>query len=184
MHSKGMYLSLQGRGILVGFLRVWAASSAESMHARDWSNNIRAGEGLAWRRWQIECTLLQVWVRARSTSSVVVVPARCACDSRCSIGDSSRALEISRHAAQQKITPMKCEAAVAIQVSAGLALVSVSRQHARSSLVRFCLYIFVVVCFCNAICCICGVQYKRRVVAVHDGVKSFWLGRKDCSQTL
>jgi len=38
--------------------------------------------------------------------------------------------------------------------------------------------------FCNAICCIGGVQYKRRVVAVHDVVKSFWLGRRDCSQTL
>ena len=41
---------------------------------------------------------------------------------------------------------MKCEAAVAIQASAGLVLVSVSRQHARSSLVRnllfVCLFMF------------------------------------------
>jgi len=53
-------------------------------------------------------------------------------------GVSSRKREISRHAAQQKSTgtPMKCEAAVAIQASNGLALVSVSRQHAPSSLVR------------------------------------------------
>jgi len=49
-----MYLGLQGTKILVGFLRVTAASSAESVYARDWSNDIRAGEGLAWRRWQIE----------------------------------------------------------------------------------------------------------------------------------
>jgi len=31
-------------------------------------------------------------------------------------------------------------------------------------------------CFCNAVCCIGGIRYKRRVVAVDDGVKSFWLG--------
>jgi len=76
MHSKGMYLGLQGTRILVGFLRVAAANSAESVHARDWSNDIRAGEGLACRHWQIECTRLQVWVRARATSSVVGVPMR------------------------------------------------------------------------------------------------------------
>jgi len=71
-----MYLGLQSPRILVGFLRVAAASSAESVHARGWSNGIRAGEGLAWRRRQIKCTRLQVWVRARATSSVVVVPTR------------------------------------------------------------------------------------------------------------
>jgi len=118
MHStgKGMYLGLQGTRILVGFLRVAAASLAESVHARDWSNDIRAGEGLACRRRQIECTRLQIWVRARATSSVVVVPTRRTCDphSSCSIGDSSRVLDISRHAAQQKSASMKCEAAVAI----------------------------------------------------------------------
>jgi len=45
------------------------------------------------------------------------------------IGDSSRALETSRHAAQKKSTPMKCKAAVVIQASAGLALVLVSLQQ-------------------------------------------------------
>jgi len=57
-------------------------------------------------------------------------------------GDFSRVLEISRHAAQHKSTPIKCEAAVAIQMSAGLALVSVSRQHARSSLVFLFVLLF------------------------------------------
>jgi len=42
-----MYLGLQGTRILVGFWRVAAASSAESVHARDWSNDIRPGERLA-----------------------------------------------------------------------------------------------------------------------------------------
>jgi len=41
------------------------------------------------------------------------------CAPRCSIGDSSRALETSRHAAQQKGTLMKCKASVVIQASAG-----------------------------------------------------------------
>jgi len=44
---------------------------------------------------------------------------RRACGPRCSIGDSSRALETSRHAAQQKSTLMKRKAAVVIQASAG-----------------------------------------------------------------
>ena len=52
-------------------------------------------------------------------------------------GGSSRKREISRHAVQQQSTPMKCEAAVAIQASKGLALVSASRQHAPSALVYF-----------------------------------------------
>jgi len=95
------------------------------MHAIG-TKNIRAGKGLTWRRQQIECTRLQVWVRARATRSMVVVFARRACGPRCSIGDSSRALETSRHVAQQKSTPMKYKAAVVIQASAGLALVSVS----------------------------------------------------------
>ena len=114
-----MYLGLQGTRILVGFLRVSAVVQQKAcMHAIG-ANNIRAGERLTWRRQQIECTWLQVWVRARATSSVVVVFTRCACGPRCSIGDSSRALETSRHAAQQKSTVMKCKAAVVIQASAG-----------------------------------------------------------------
>ena len=71
-----MYLGLQGTRILVGFLRVAAASSAESVNARDWSTDIRAGEGLACRHRQIECTRQQVWVPARATSSVFVVSTR------------------------------------------------------------------------------------------------------------
>ena len=113
MNSKGMYFGLQGTRILVGVLRVATASSAESVHASDWNNDISANEGLAGRRWQIECTRLQVWVRARAIISVFV-PTRRAYDPQCSIGDFSRALDISRHAAQQKSTTLKCEAAVAI----------------------------------------------------------------------
>jgi len=56
-------------------------------------------------------------------------------------GGSTRKCEISRHTAQQKSTPLKCEAAVAIQASKGLALVSVSRQHAPNSLVRVHLFL-------------------------------------------
>jgi len=38
------------------------------------ANTIRAVEGLTWpRRQQIKCTQIQLWVRARATSSVVVV---------------------------------------------------------------------------------------------------------------
>jgi len=60
MHSKGMYLGLQGTRILVGFLRVSAVVRQKAcMHAIG-ANNIRAGEGLTWRRQQIECTRLQV----------------------------------------------------------------------------------------------------------------------------
>ena len=36
-------------------------------------------------------------------------------------------------------------------------------------------------CFCNAICCMGGIWYKRRVVAVDDKVKSFWFGRRYCT---
>ena len=88
------------------------------MHAIG-ANSIRAGEGLTWRRLQIDSTQLQVWVRAGATSSVVVVFTRRACGPQCSVGDSSRALETSRHAVQQKITQMKCKAVVVIQASAG-----------------------------------------------------------------
>jgi len=111
MHSKGMYLGLQGTRILVGFLRVSAVVLQKAcMHAIG-ANDIRAGEGLTWRRQQIDCTRL----RAGATSSVVVVFTRSACGPRCSVWDSSKALETSRHAAQQKCTPMKCKAAVVIQ---------------------------------------------------------------------
>jgi len=40
MHSKAMYLRLQGTRILVGFWRVSAASSGRSEHARGWSHGI------------------------------------------------------------------------------------------------------------------------------------------------
>jgi len=119
MQSKGMYLGLQGTRVLVGFFRVSAVVLQKAcMHAIG-VNSIRAGEGLTWRRWQIDCTRLQVWVRAGATSSVVMVFTCCACGPRCSVGDSSRALETARHAAQQKSTPMKCKAAVVMQASAG-----------------------------------------------------------------
>jgi len=117
MHSKGMYLGLQGMRILVGFLRLLIVLRQKAcMHAIG-ANDIKAGEGLTWRRQQIECTRLQVWVRARATSSVVVVFTRRACGPRCGIGDSSRALETSRHAVQQKSTLMKWKAAVVNQAS-------------------------------------------------------------------
>jgi len=46
---------------------------------------------------------------------------------------SSRIRKNARNQAQAKNTQMKCEAAVAIPASKGLALASVTRQHARSS---------------------------------------------------
>jgi len=119
MHSKGMYLGLQGTRILVGFWTVSAVVQQKACMQTNGANDSRAGEGLTWRRQQIDCTRLQVWVRARATSSVVVVFTRRACGPRCNIGDSSRALETSRHAAQQKSTLMKWKAAVVIQASAG-----------------------------------------------------------------
>ena len=119
MHSEGTYLGLQGTRILVGFLRVSAVVLQKACMHTIGANNIRAGEGLTWRRQQINCTRIQVWVRARTTSSVVVVFTRCACDQQYNIRDSSRTLETSRHAAQQKSTVMKCRAAVVIQASAG-----------------------------------------------------------------
>jgi len=67
-----MYLGLQGTKILVGFLRVSAVVRQKAcMHAIG-TNDIRAGEGLTCRRRQIDCTWLQVWVRAGATSSMVV----------------------------------------------------------------------------------------------------------------
>ena len=45
----------------------------------------------------------------------------------------SRIREISRHQAQARNTPVKCEAAAAILASEGPAPVSVGRHHARSS---------------------------------------------------
>jgi len=48
MHSKGMYLGLQGTRILLGFLRVSAVVLQKAcMHAIG-ANNIRADEGLTW----------------------------------------------------------------------------------------------------------------------------------------
>ena len=45
MHSKGMYLGLQGARILVEFLRVLVVWQKACMHAIG-ANDIRAGEGL------------------------------------------------------------------------------------------------------------------------------------------
>ena len=119
MYSKGMYLGLQGTRSLVGFLRVSVVVQQKLFMYAIGVNNIRAGQGLTWRCLQIDCTQLQFWVRAGATSSVVVVFTRRACGSRCRVGDSSRALETSRHAVQQKSTQMKCKAVVVIQASAG-----------------------------------------------------------------
>ena len=83
MHSKGMYLGLQRTRILVGFLRVSVVVQQKACMHTIGANDIRAGEGLTWRRRQINCTRLQVWVRARATSSVVVVFTRRACGPRC-----------------------------------------------------------------------------------------------------
>jgi len=132
MHSKGMYLGLQGTRILVGFLRVSVVVRQKAcMHAIG-ANNIRTGEGLTWRRQQIEYTLLQVGCALEQPAAWSCH----ACGPRRSIGDSSRALETSRHAIHQKSTPIKYEAAVVIQASAGLALVSVSRQSPVANVVR------------------------------------------------
>jgi len=38
--------------------------------------------------------------------------------------------------------------------------------------------------FCNAICCTGEVQSRRTVVVANNGMESFWLGRKYCSQTI
>ena len=130
MYSKGMYLGLQGTRFLVGFLRVLAVVQQKACMHVIGANNIRAGEGLTWRRWQIDCTRLQGWVRAGATSSVVVVFTRiyiyiyiylysCVCGPRCSVGDSSRALETSRYTVQQKSTPMKCKTVVVVQALTG-----------------------------------------------------------------
>jgi len=119
MHSKGMYLGLQGTRILLGFLTVSAVARQKACIQTIGANDSRAGEGLTWRRQQIDCTRLQLRVRARATSSMVVVFTRRACGPRCNIWDSSRAIETSRHAAQQTSTLMKCKAAVVIQASAG-----------------------------------------------------------------
>jgi len=45
---------------------------------------------------------------------------------------------------------MKCKAAVAILASEGLALVSVSRQHARKSIVPQCTFVFWTIALCLA----------------------------------
>jgi len=110
-----MYLGLQGTRILVGFWTVSTVVQQKACMQTNGANDSRAGKGLTWRRQQIDCTRLQVWVRARATSSVVVVFTRRTCGPRCNIGDSSRALETSRYAAQQKSKLMKWKAAVVIQ---------------------------------------------------------------------
>jgi len=58
MHSKGMYLSLQGTRILVGFVRVPAVVRQKACMHTIGANDIRASEGLTWGRWQIEYTRL------------------------------------------------------------------------------------------------------------------------------
>jgi len=75
---QGYVLGLQGTRILVGFLRVSSVVQQTACMYAIVANNIWAGEGLTWRPQQIECTRLQDWVRARATSSVVVVFTGCA----------------------------------------------------------------------------------------------------------
>jgi len=103
MHSKGMHLGLRGTRIFVRFLRVWAVVWQKAHIHAIGTNNMRADKGFTWRRRQVECTRLQVWVRDRTTTSVVVVFTRRTCGPRCSIGYSSRALETSSHEAQKKV---------------------------------------------------------------------------------
>ena len=117
MHSKGMYLGLQGTRILVGFFEGVDSSSTKSVHVRDWNKQYQdrrgpyiatpadrlhtaTGFGARWSNQQ----------RGRVTLRV--------CGQRCSVGDSSRVLETSRYTVQQKSTPMKCKAAVVMQASA------------------------------------------------------------------
>jgi len=50
MHSKGMYLGLQGTRILVGFLTVSAVVRQKAFMQTIGANDSRAGEGLTWRR--------------------------------------------------------------------------------------------------------------------------------------
>jgi len=85
----------------------------------------KAGEGLAWVRRQIECTQLQFWGSARANT------AWSWCLRLQTQWGSSKVREMSRHETQQKSTPMKCEAVVAVLASEGLALVSVSRQNSK-----------------------------------------------------
>jgi len=85
----------------------------------------QAGGGQSGLRWQIKCTQRQFLGSARTASNVV------GCLRLRAQWISARVREISRHRAQEKNTPMKCETAVAILASEGLALVSVSRQEAR-----------------------------------------------------
>ena len=120
------------------------SSSAESVHACDWSKHHQGRRGAYMATPADRMHTATGWVCARATSSVVVVFTCRACGPRCSIGDSSRALETSRHAIQQKSTPMKYKAAFVIQASAGLALVSVSRQ-----LSFFCCFFLVFFLFCS-----------------------------------
>jgi len=96
-----------------------------------------AGEGLSWVRRQIECTQLQFWGSARANTAWLW------CLRLQTQWGSSKVHEMSRHETQPKSTQMKCEAAVAILASEGLALVSVSRQHARRSFVPPCTRLFV-----------------------------------------
>jgi len=81
---------------------------------------------------QIECNRLQVWVRARATSSVVVVV----------LVTHENAQDFKARSAAKEHTN-KCKATVAIQASAGLTLGSVSRQHVQSSLVRLFFFFWV-----------------------------------------
>ena len=91
MHSKGMYLGLQGTRILVGFLRVSAVVQQKACSTRleqTTSGQARgvqglvcarqvqnkAGEGLAGLCWQFGSTQVQFLGSARAANSVVVVP--------------------------------------------------------------------------------------------------------------
>jgi len=133
----------------------------------------KAGEGLAWVRRQIECTQLQFWGSARANT------AWSWCLRLQTHWGSSKIREMSRYETQQKSTPMKCEAAVAILASEGLALVSVNRQHARSSFVLQCTFFlsffifnknyalfFLLLSFSSAFCLVCSI-YLCTSLCIH-----------------
>jgi len=99
----------------------------------------KAGEGLAWVRRQIECTQLQFWGSARAASSVVVVPTP---TDPMGFLKSTRDFK-ARSAAKEHTNEVRSGGRDPGVRRPGQ--VSVSRQHARSSLVhnaRFLCFLF------------------------------------------
>ena len=121
-HAQRVLICLGTRRALVGTIKLACASQFQN----------KGGEGLEWIHQQIEYTRLQFWVRARVVSSVVVVPTP---TDPMGVPRDFKVRSATKEIFHFK-RPMICEAAVAIQASKDLALVSVSRQHAPSSLVH------------------------------------------------